>query len=109
MDEPALAEIFRFEGFQFDRAGGCLLRENGSGNGEPLPLGSRAAALLALLLERQGKLVTKDEIFAAVWPATAVEEANLTVQISTLRRILDQGRGRGSCIQTVPGRGYRFV
>jgi adenylate cyclase len=39
----------------------------------------------------------------------AVEEANLTVQISALRRILDQGRERGSCIQTVPGRGYRFV
>ena len=53
--------------------------------------------------------MTKDEIMAAVWPGTAVEEGNLTVQISTLRRALDQGWAQGSCIQTVPGRGYRFV
>jgi TolB-like protein/DNA-binding winged helix-turn-helix (wHTH) protein/Tfp pilus assembly protein PilF len=108
MDGPA-PEVFLFEGFQFDRAGGCLLKETGSGVAEPLSLGSRAIALLTLLLERRGKLVTKDEIFAAVWPGTAVEEANLTVQISALRRILDQDRERSSCIQTVPGRGYRFV
>src|SRR5438552_9621738 len=87
MDGPAAAEVFLFEGFRFDRAESCLFRENGSHSGEPLPLGSRAAALLALLVERPGKLVTKDEIFAAVWPGTAVEEANLTVQIWALRRI----------------------
>ncbi len=45
----------------------------------------------------------------AVWPSTAVEENNLTVQISALRHVLDEGRPDGSCIQTVPGRGYRFV
>jgi adenylate cyclase len=46
---------------------------------------------------------------AAVWPGTAVEEANLTVQISTLRCVLDRDRRQGSCIQTIPGRGYRFT
>jgi TolB-like protein len=46
---------------------------------------------------------------AAVWPATAVEGTNLNIQIAALRRILDQGRANGSCIQTVPGRGYRFT
>jgi len=61
------------------------------------------------LIERHGNLVPKDEIMAAVWSDTTVEEANLTVQISTLRRVLDQGNGGQSCIQTVPGRGYRFV
>ncbi len=45
----------------------------------------------------------------AVWPETVVEDSNLTVQISALRRILDEGRSEGSCIQTIPGRGYRFV
>jgi TolB-like protein len=45
----------------------------------------------------------------AVWPGTAVAENNLTVQISSLRRVLDDERAQGSCIQTVPGRGYRFV
>jgi len=46
---------------------------------------------------------------AAVWRRTVVENANLTVQISALRRILDQGRSEGSCIQTVAARGYRFT
>jgi TolB-like protein len=46
---------------------------------------------------------------AAVWPGTVVEDNNLTVQMSALRRILDHGRSEGSCIQTVAGRGYRFV
>jgi TolB-like protein len=46
---------------------------------------------------------------AAVWPGTVVEGSNLTVQISALRRALDRGRSEGSCIQTVAGRGYRFV
>ena len=106
LDSP---DILLFEGFRFDRAGGCLLRTSGPGADDPVALGSRALALLALLVERQGQLVTKDAIFADVWPGIAVEEANLTVQISALRRILDRGREQGSCIQTVPGRGYRFV
>jgi DNA-binding winged helix-turn-helix (wHTH) protein len=109
MDGPTAGQAFLFEGFRLDRAEGRLFRDNGSHDDEALALGSRAAALLGLLLERRGTLVTKDEIFAAVWPGMAVEEANLTVQISALRRILDRGRERGSCIQTVPGRGYRFV
>jgi TolB-like protein/DNA-binding winged helix-turn-helix (wHTH) protein/Tfp pilus assembly protein PilF len=109
MDGPAPGAIFLFEGFRFDRSDGSLSRENGSAATEPLTLGSRAGSLLALLVERQGEVVTKNEIFAAVWPGSAVEEANLTVQVSALRRVLDQDRKRGSCIQTVPGRGYRFV
>jgi TolB-like protein/cytochrome c-type biogenesis protein CcmH/NrfG len=62
-----------------------------------------------VLIERPGQLVTKEEIMAAVWGRTVVENANLTVQISALRRVLDQGRADGSCIQTVAARGYRFV
>jgi TolB-like protein/DNA-binding winged helix-turn-helix (wHTH) protein len=109
MDGPASGAIFQFEGFRFDWSAGSLRRENAPGEAEPVRLGSRASAVLALLVERQGEVVTKDEIFSAVWPGTAVEEANLKVQISTLRRVLDQDRKRGSCIQTIPGRGYRFV
>ena len=109
MDGLGSADVLQFEGFRFDRAGGCLTRFDGPGVAEPIALGSRALDALALLAERQRQLVTKDEIMAAVWPGTAVEEGNLTVQISALRRVLDQGRAQGSCIQTVPGRGYRFV
>ena len=46
---------------------------------------------------------------AAVWPETVVEDSNLNVQIAALRRVLDEGRTEGSCIQTIPGRGYRFT
>ena len=45
----------------------------------------------------------------AVWPATAVEDTNLNMQIAALRQVLDAGRTEGSCIQTFPGRGYRFA
>ncbi|MBV8522393.1 MAG: winged helix-turn-helix domain-containing protein, partial [Acetobacteraceae bacterium] len=72
------ADALLFEGFRLDRASGCLFRMDGS-VAEPVSLGSRALTLLGLLVERQGQLVPKDEIFAAVWPGTVVEEANLTV------------------------------
>jgi TolB-like protein/DNA-binding winged helix-turn-helix (wHTH) protein len=93
----------------FDRPGGGLFRLDRAGISEPVALGSRALDLLFLLAERHGELISKDAIMEAVWPGTVVEEGNLTVQISALRRILDQNREQGSCIQTVPGRGYRFV
>jgi adenylate cyclase len=54
-------------------------------------------------------LVSRSDIMDAVWPNVAVEENNLTVQLSALRRVLDAGRAQGSCVQTVPGRGYRFL
>ena len=109
MDGLGSAEIFLFEGFRVDRRGGGLFRLDGAGVAEPIPLGSRALDLLALLVARHGQLVSKDEIMKAVWSGMAVEEANLTVQVATLRRILDRDREQGSCIQTVAGRGHRFV
>jgi len=72
-------------------------------------IGSRALEVLHTLVERSGELVSRDEILDAVWPGTVVEGSNLPVQIAALRRVLDRGRADGSCIQTVPGRGYRFV
>ena len=104
-----MGDIFLFQGFRLDRRGGSLFREADDSAPIPVAIGLRALDLLGLLVERQGALVTKNEIMGAVWPKTVVEEGNLTVQISGLRRILDQGRAGGSCIQTVAGRGYRFV
>jgi TolB-like protein/DNA-binding winged helix-turn-helix (wHTH) protein len=109
MDRLGSADILLFEGFRLDRSGGGLFRLDEADTAAPVVLGSRALDLLGLLVERQGELVAKDAIMETVWPGTAVEEGNLTVQISTLRRILDQNREEGSCIQTVPGRGYRFI
>jgi TolB-like protein/DNA-binding winged helix-turn-helix (wHTH) protein/Tfp pilus assembly protein PilF len=109
MDRLGSADILLFEGFRLDRSSGGLFRLDQGGSAAPVALGSRALDLLGLLVERQGQLVSKDAIMEAVWPGMVVEEGNLTVQISTLRRVLDQDREERSCIQTVPGRGYRFV
>jgi len=109
MDRLGSVDALLFEGFRFDRSGGDLFRLDQSGVAAPVPIGSRALRLLSLLVERPGELVSKDAIMDAVWPRMVVEEGNLTVQISALRRILDHDREQGSCIQTVPGRGYRFI
>jgi DNA-binding winged helix-turn-helix (wHTH) protein len=109
MDRAGSAESILFEGFRLDRRSGCLFRLDSEGVATPVALGSRAFDLLGLLVERKGQLVSKNTIMAAVWPGRVVEEANLNVQISNLRHILDQDREQGSCIQTIPGRGYCFV
>jgi adenylate cyclase len=109
MEALATADIFLFEGFRFDQHGGGLFRRDGGGVFVPVAIGSRALDVLGVLVERPGDLVSKDQIMNAVWPGTVVEDGNLTVQIATLRRILDQGRTEGSCIRTAVGRGYRFV
>jgi TolB-like protein/DNA-binding winged helix-turn-helix (wHTH) protein/cytochrome c-type biogenesis protein CcmH/NrfG len=109
VDGLASLDSFAFEGFRLDLTAGGLFRTNGSGVTEPVALSSRAVALLALLVEQHGRLVSKDDIFATAWSGTVVGENNLTVQISALRRVLDDARAGGSCIQTVAGRGYRFV
>jgi DNA-binding winged helix-turn-helix (wHTH) protein len=109
MDAISSAESILFERFRLDRQGGCLFRLDQDGVCTPVALGSRALDLLGLLVERKGELISKDAIMAAVWPGRVVEEANLNVQISKLRHILDQNRKEGSCIQTIPGRGYCFV
>ncbi len=109
MDASASTGTFLFKGFCLDRRGGGLFRVDDRGGFVPVAIRSRALDVLGVLVERHGRLVSKDDIMAAVWPETVVEESNLTVQISALRRVLDRGRSEGSCIQTVVGRGYRFV
>jgi TolB-like protein len=109
MDAHASADILLFAGFYLDRRGGRLLRRDDNGVFHPVAIGSRALDVLAILIERCGDLLSKGEIMAAAWPGTVVEDNNLAVQISALRRILDRGRKQGSCVQTIPGRGYRFV
>jgi TolB-like protein/DNA-binding winged helix-turn-helix (wHTH) protein len=104
-----LNDIFFFDGFRFDRQAGGLFRLDQAGIATPIALGSRALDLLGLLVRRTGEPVSKDDIMTVVWSGRAVEEANLNVQISKLRHILDQDRPRGSCIQTITGYGYRFI
>jgi TolB-like protein/DNA-binding winged helix-turn-helix (wHTH) protein len=108
MEEHAGADVIRFGGFRFDRRRGSLLRQDENGVLSPVAIGSRALDILGLLIDRHGDLVSRDEILEVVWPGV-VEGANVTAQISALRRALDEGRSGPSLIQTVSGRGYRFA
>src|SRR5271155_124049 len=89
---------------RLDTEHNLLLRE-----GAPVPLGRRAVALLQALIERPGALVSKDALIEAAWPGRSVEESNLPVQIAALRRVLGETLGGDGWIETMPGRGYRFI
>jgi TolB-like protein/DNA-binding winged helix-turn-helix (wHTH) protein len=90
--------------FRLDTQAHLLLRDS-----VPVALGRRAIALLQTLVERPGVLVSKDALIEAAWPGRAVEESNLPVQIAALRRVLDEAPGGDRWIETMPGRGYRFI
>ena len=74
-----------------------------------MPLPPKALDLLVALVEQEGDVVTKDELMKRVWPDTFVEEANLSVNVSALRKALGDQAGGGPYIETVPRRGYRFA
>jgi predicted ATPase/DNA-binding winged helix-turn-helix (wHTH) protein len=92
------ASAYRFGHFSLDLGQHRLLSE-----GTPVAMGARSFDLLVALVARAGRLVTKNELLALVWPGLVVEENNLQVQISALRKLLGP-----SAVATIPGRGYRF-
>jgi non-specific serine/threonine protein kinase len=73
-------------------------------DGRPAPIGARALDVLLLLLAHRDRVVSKEELIDGVWQGLVVEENNLQVQISTLRKLLGAG-----AIATIPARGYRWV
>ena len=75
-------------------------------HGVPLRVGTRAFDILELLVSRPGQLVSKDDILRRVWPDTVVEENNLQVHVSALRKALGADR---DLIRTIPGRGYMLI
>ena len=78
-------------------------------NRTPLRLGSRAREILVALVERAGEVVEKRELLRRVWPDMVVEEATLRVHINTLRKALREGEAGARYVESVTGRGYRFV
>ena len=90
---------YRFGQFELNPATRQLLA-----NGVEVFLGARAFDVLLALIERRERLVTKNELLEAAWPGLVVEENNLQVQISALRKALGS-----HAIVTIPGRGYRFA
>lgn len=80
-----------------------------SRHGESVPLAAPEFELLLLLVRKRGQVVEKNEIMATVWPDVEVEENNLTVRMSALRRALGEMKGNHQYIQTVTGRGYCLI
>jgi Tol biopolymer transport system component/DNA-binding winged helix-turn-helix (wHTH) protein len=77
--------------------------------GRVIPLTPKVLAILQMLVENAGHLVTRDELIRSVWPDTFVEEGNLSRGISLLRKALSDGTGESRYIETVPKAGYRFI
>ena len=91
----------RFESYLLDLDQGCLLL-----HGNEIPLRPKTYAVLLHLVDNQGRLVSKEELFSAVWPNLAVTDDSLVQSIGELRRALGEDGSR--FIRTVPRRGYRF-
>ena len=101
---PVPGEFYEFGPYRFDPRKRVLWRGS-----ELVRLPPKAADILLALLEQHGDLVSKEELLRRVWPETFVEEANLSVNVSALRKTLgDQDDGQ-PWIETVPRRGYRFA
>ncbi|MBI1763672.1 MAG: winged helix-turn-helix domain-containing protein [Acidobacteria bacterium] len=104
MENKIVPRFYEFDSFRLDGRKRVLLRA-----GAPVALTPRALDLLFALVERRGQVVEKDELLTLLWPDSVVEENNLTVNVSALRKALGAGPGERRYIVTVPGRGYRFV
>ena len=99
-----MATILEFGPFRLDADAGILFHR-----AEPTPLGQRAVALIAVLVEGVGAPVSKEALIEAAWPGLAIEDSNLTVQIAAVRRVFDELAGGAGWIETLPRRGYRYV
>ncbi len=99
-----MEQITSFGRYTLDRSRNQLLED-----GKPLRLGVRALDVLTYLVDRAGKIVTKDELIAGVWSRAVVDECNLRTQIAVLRRALGDGQSDERYLVTIPGQGYRFV
>jgi len=102
--ETGEAPIYEFGHFTLDVRERRLLRD-----GHPIPLRTKVFETLRVLLERPGRLLTKDELMQRIWPDAVVEENNLNHNISVLRQALGERPDGQGFIETVPRVGYRFV
>lgn len=102
--EPRSTVVYEFGPFQLDPANRLL-----TSSGTEVRLPGRAFDALLILVQRPGALLTKEELMASLWGGSFVEESNLTVAVSTLRRALQEDPHDRNYIQTVARRGYRFI
>ncbi|HTS47763.1 MAG TPA: winged helix-turn-helix domain-containing protein [Bryobacteraceae bacterium] len=95
---------YRFADFELAPGQGALWRD-----GDRVPVMPKPLAVLTVLVESAGQIVSKEELLEQVWNGAAIEDNNVTQTISTLRKILGEKRGENRFIVTEPGNGYRFV
>jgi len=95
---------YTFGSFSLDSETRLLLRD-----GEPVLMAGKTLDTLLVLVQNRGRLVDKDELLARIWPGTVVEEANLSQNIFTVRKILGDSPKDHRYIATIAGRGYQFV
>lgn len=99
-----MKKLYTFNDFTLDTS----LRQL-SNNGARINISSKAFDILLYLIENHSKIVLKEELFEAIWTNSFVEENNLPVHISALRRVLGDKRGESHYIKTISGKGYIFV
>src|SRR5438477_8974982 len=104
MASPVQQRFYDFDVFRVDVSRRLLMRHC-----EPVPLTPKAFDILLVLVRNRGRVVEKDELMKLVWPNTVVEENNLTRNVSSLRKALEEGPTDRRFIVTIPGRGYQFA
>jgi DNA-binding winged helix-turn-helix (wHTH) protein/TolB-like protein/Tfp pilus assembly protein PilF len=102
--QPASSRFYEFGAFRVDTVKRVLLRE-----GEPVSLSPKAFDTLLMLVQHAGEVLEKDRLMDLLWPDSDVEEANLPLNISALRKALGETPNERGYITTIPGRGYRFA
>jgi len=103
-DVGVTASVYEFGSFLLDEKERLLTR-----NGIAIPLTPKVFDILLLLVQNSGSLVSKDSLLTRIWPDAFVDEANLNVNIATLRKALGERRTEHHYIETMPKLGYRFV
>ena len=98
------SRIYEFKGFRLEAGQRRLLYQ-----GQPVPLKPKILDLLLFLVEMRGQLVVKEDLMREIWPDSIVEENNITVSMSILRKTLGDNQLTHQFIETVPRRGYRFL
>ena len=104
MPGQADSRIYEFKGFRLEVAQRRLLCQ-----GQPVPLKPKVLDLLLYLIERRNQLVIKEDLMRDLWPDAVVEENNITVSMSMLRKALGDDSDKRTFIETVPRCGYRFL
>src|SRR4030095_13112111 len=103
MDKSSVQTIYEFEDFRFDAEHLMLYRR-----GESISLAPKAAETLLVFIERRGQILSKEELIEQIWPDAFVEESNLFLYLSVLRKTLGNQKSGTPYLETLRRRGYRF-